>query len=108
MLTLDSLHRSDYVLHRDDVSFRLMAAMRLRLVNPFHKASVGTQLAIAQWHNVVNGELDQISPENEQMVPVHIERLCNQIMMNAKQNLNALVCPWFNCCCHFFLGTCGI
>ncbi|GJJ72830.1 hypothetical protein EMPS_05188 [Entomortierella parvispora] len=80
----------DYVLHRDDVSFRLMAAMRLRLVNPFYKASVATQLAIAQWHNVVNGELDQISPENEQLVPVHIERLCDQIMLNAKHNLNAL------------------
>lgn len=76
--------------------------MRLRLVNPFYKASVATQLAIAQWHNVVNGELDQISPENEQLVPVHIEQLCNQIMLNAKQNLNALVCPRCNCRCRFF------
>ena len=82
---------SDYVLHRDDVSFRLMAAMRLRLVNPFLKSSVATQLAISQWHNVVNGELDQISPENEQMVPMHIERLCDQILLNAKRNLGILV-----------------
>ena len=64
--------------------------MRLSLVNPFHKSSVATQLAIAQWHNVVNGELDQISPENERLVPIHIERLCDEILMQAKKNLGIL------------------
>ncbi|KAG9072033.1 SET domain-containing protein 4 [Linnemannia hyalina] len=83
-------YHGDYVLHRNDVSFRLLAGMRLRLVNPFNKSSVATQLAIAQWHNVVNGELDQISPENERLVPIHIERLCDEILMQAKKNLGIL------------------
>ncbi|KAF9907893.1 SET domain-containing protein 4 [Linnemannia zychae] len=83
-------YHGDYVLHKDDVSFRLLAGMRLRLVNPFNKSSAATQLAIAQWHNVVNGELDQISPENERLVPIHIERLCDDILALAKKNLNVL------------------
>ncbi|KAG0250473.1 SET domain-containing protein 4, partial [Mortierella polycephala] len=80
----------DYVLHRDDVSFRLLSGMRLRLINPFHMSSAATQLAIAQWHNVVNGELDQISPENERLVPIHIERLCDEILANVKTTLGIL------------------
>ncbi|KAG0198563.1 SET domain-containing protein 4 [Mortierella sp. GBA30] len=80
----------DYVLHRNDVSFRLLVGMRLRLINPFLKSSGATQLAIAQWHNVVSGELEQISPENEQMVPVHIERLCDAILADAKRTLGIL------------------
>ncbi|KAF8926066.1 SET domain-containing protein 4 [Dissophora ornata] len=80
----------DYVLHRDDVSFRLLAGMRLRLINPFHKSSAATQLAIAQWHNVVNGELDQISPENERMVPVFTEQLCDEMLANIKIKLGVL------------------
>ncbi|KAF9934786.1 SET domain-containing protein 4 [Linnemannia zychae] len=80
----------DYVLHKNDVSFRLLAGMRLRLVNPFSKSSAATQLAIAQWHNVVNGELDQISPENERLVPIHIERLCDEILALSKKNLGIL------------------
>ncbi|KAF8932155.1 SET domain-containing protein 4 [Haplosporangium gracile] len=83
-------YHGDYVLHRNDVSFRLLAGMRLRLVNPFNKSSVATQLAIAQWHNVVNGELDQINPENERLVPIHIERLCDEILALAKKNLGIL------------------
>ncbi|KAI8351584.1 hypothetical protein B0O80DRAFT_388382 [Mortierella sp. GBAus27b] len=87
----------DYVLHRDDVSFRLLTSLRLRLINPFHKSSVATHQAIAQWQNVVNGELDQISPENERMVTIYVEKLCDQMLANAKKNLNALVrvlCLW--------------
>ncbi|KAK3842707.1 MAG: hypothetical protein J3R72DRAFT_442254 [Linnemannia gamsii] len=83
-------YHGDYVLHKNDVSFRLLAGMRLRLVNPFNKSSAITQLAIAQWHNVVNGELDQISPENERLVPIHIERLCDDILAQAKKNLGVL------------------
>ncbi|KAG0367810.1 hypothetical protein BGZ54_003224 [Gamsiella multidivaricata] len=84
-------NRSDYVLHRDDVSFRLLVGLRLRLINSFHKSSAATQLAIAQWHNVVSGELDQISPENERMVPVYVEQLCEEMLAQAKTNLGILV-----------------
>ncbi|ORZ23869.1 hypothetical protein BCR41DRAFT_416918 [Lobosporangium transversale] len=92
---LELLDRSgflgDYVFHRNDVSFRLLVSLRLRLINPFLKSSVATQLAIAQWHNVVNGKLDQINLENERMVPVLLERLCDEMLVQAKSNLNILV-----------------
>ncbi|KAF9364614.1 SET domain-containing protein 4 [Mortierella sp. NVP85] len=80
----------DYVFHRNDVSFRLTTSMRLRLINPFHMSSTATQLAIAQWHNVINGELDQISPENERMVPIYIEKICDQMLACTKTKLSAL------------------
>ncbi|KAG0339218.1 SET domain-containing protein 4 [Podila horticola] len=80
----------DYVLHRNDVSFRLLVGLRLRLINPFNKMSAATQHAIAQWHNVVNGEIDQISAENEHMVPVYLERLCDEILATAKKTLGVL------------------
>ncbi|KAF9409217.1 SET domain-containing protein 4, partial [Entomortierella beljakovae] len=81
---------SDYALHKDDVSFRLMVAMRLRLINPFLTSSVATQLAIAKWHNVIGGELDQISPQNERLVPEYIEKLCDELLLKAKQTLSIL------------------
>ncbi|KAF9107462.1 SET domain-containing protein 4 [Mortierella sp. AM989] len=81
---------ADYALHRNDVSFRLMVAMRLRLINPFLTSSVATQLEIAKWHNVIGGELDQISPENERKVPEYIEILCDRLLLKAKQSLSAL------------------
>ncbi|KAF9578171.1 SET domain-containing protein 4, partial [Lunasporangiospora selenospora] len=80
----------DYVFHRNDVSFRLLIGMRLRLINPFNQSSGATQHAIAKWHDVVSGELDQISPENEQLVPAHMERLCDKILSDAKRTLGAL------------------
>lgn len=84
-------HDSDYVLHRNDVSFRLLVGLRLRLINPFNKMSATTQNDIAQWHNVVNGEVDQISAENEQMVSIYLERLCDEILAAAKKTLSVLV-----------------
>ncbi|KAG0097548.1 SET domain-containing protein 4 [Podila epicladia] len=83
-------YHGDYVLHRNDVSFRLLVGLRLRLINPFNKMSAATQHAIAQWHNVINGEVDQISSENEQMVPVYLERLCDEILATAKKTLGIL------------------
>ncbi|KAG0000948.1 SET domain-containing protein 4, partial [Entomortierella chlamydospora] len=80
----------DYALHRNDVSFRLMVAMRLRLINPFSTASVATQLEIAKWHNVVSGELDQISSENERLLPKYIEILCDALLFDAKKSLGIL------------------
>lgn len=53
--------------------------------------SAATQHDIAQWHSVVNGEVDQISAENEQMVPVYLERLCDEILATAKKTLSILV-----------------
>ncbi|KAF9170636.1 SET domain-containing protein 4 [Mortierella sp. AD010] len=80
----------DYALHRNDVSFRLMVAMRLRLINPFSTASVATQFEIAKWHNVVSGELDQISSENERLLPKYIEILCDTLLSDAKKSLSIL------------------
>ncbi|KAG0302983.1 hypothetical protein BGZ99_002852, partial [Dissophora globulifera] len=42
------------------------------------------------WHNLVNGEQDQISPENERLVPIFIERLCDELLVKAKANLSTL------------------
>ncbi|KAF9384069.1 SET domain-containing protein 4 [Podila verticillata] len=83
-------YHGDYVLHRNDVSFRLLVGLRLRLINPFNKMSAATQHDIAQWHSVINGEVDQISAENEQMVPAYLERLCDEILATAKKTLSIL------------------
>ncbi|KAG0227788.1 SET domain-containing protein 4 [Actinomortierella wolfii] len=80
----------DYVLHKDDVSFRLLAGLRLRLINPFNTSSAATQLAISRWHSVVNGELEQVSDENERLVRVYLEKLCDDILADTKKSLAAL------------------
>ncbi|KAF9160512.1 SET domain-containing protein 4 [Actinomortierella ambigua] len=80
----------DYVFHKDDVSFRLLAGLRLRLINPFNTSSATTQLAISRWHSVVNGELEQVSDENERLVRVYLEKLCNDILADTKKALAAL------------------
>ncbi|KAG0344429.1 SET domain-containing protein 4 [Podila humilis] len=74
----------------NDVSFRLLVGLRLRLINPFNKLSASTQHDIAQWQNVINGEVDQISTENERLVPVYLEHLCDEILVTAKKTLGIL------------------
>ncbi|KAF9426149.1 SET domain-containing protein 4, partial [Podila epigama] len=80
----------DYVLHRNEVSFRLLVGLRLLLIQPFNQLSATTQHAIAQWHSIINGEADQISDENERLVPVYLERLCDEILVKAKRTLGVL------------------
>ncbi|KAF9186938.1 SET domain-containing protein 4 [Haplosporangium sp. Z 27] len=89
-LLMGSGYFCDYALHRNEVSFRLLVAMRLRLINPFWTDSVATQLEIAKWHNVIDGELDQISPENESKIPKYIEILCDDLLFKCKHALGLL------------------
>ncbi|CAG8555112.1 4082_t:CDS:2, partial [Paraglomus occultum] len=80
----------DYTLREKEISFRLLTALRLRVLHPFIPSSAHAQSLIACWKDTLIGRLDKISEENDQLVFDYLERMCQTALNKADIIMNNL------------------
>ncbi|KAI8889321.1 SET domain-containing protein [Backusella circina FSU 941] len=74
----------DYTIKSDEISFRLMNALRLlALKDGFHHG-------VMEWHDVVMGQTDRISLENERKSLVMLQSICEGALKEIKSEIEFL------------------
>ncbi|KAI8084123.1 uncharacterized protein B0P05DRAFT_610138 [Gilbertella persicaria] len=69
-------YSGDYSIKSDEISFRLLTALRL-LAIPGTTQS-GFDRKVMDWHDVVMGQTDMISPENERKALLMLQSICEK------------------------------
>ncbi|CEI86856.1 hypothetical protein RMCBS344292_01283 [Rhizopus microsporus] len=78
----------DYSVKRGEVSFRLMAALRLLALNG--TTEPGFDRRVMDWHDVVMGQDDMISVDNERRAYIMLQSICKRVAKQAKDELEFL------------------
>ncbi|KAI9259089.1 hypothetical protein BY458DRAFT_517736 [Sporodiniella umbellata] len=81
-------YAGDYSIKKGETSFRLMAALRLLALEGTTEA--GFDRRVMQWHDVVMGQTEKISPENERKAYMLLQALCHKVAEQATLELDAL------------------
>jgi hypothetical protein len=81
-------YSGDYSIKADEISFRLMAALRLLALNG--ATEPGFDRRVMDWHDVVMGQTDLISTENERKALVMLQSICEKMHKQAKHELAVL------------------
>ncbi|CAG8671943.1 1828_t:CDS:10, partial [Ambispora leptoticha] len=97
----------DYTLRFSEISFRLLAALRFRVIQN-HQLSFAwddtsfpskerqqqhrryKQTIMKEWKSLVNGQMEHVDPENEQLVKVCLTWICDHVIKDAKDALMIL------------------
>ncbi|KAI8972351.1 hypothetical protein BDB01DRAFT_730281 [Pilobolus umbonatus] len=72
----------DYSIKSDEISFRLMAALRLLAINQNRD--------IMSWHDVIMGEIDMIHKENERRALLLLQSICQALEKKSIEEINTL------------------
>ncbi|CAG8554131.1 9664_t:CDS:10 [Ambispora gerdemannii] len=99
----------DYTLRFSEISFRLLTALRFRIQNQqlaftcaddtsstFSSTATQRQhrpyqqTIIKKWKSLVNGQMEHVDSENEQLVKVYLMRICEFAIKEAKDTLKIL------------------
>lgn len=81
-------YSGDYSIKEDEISFRLMAALRLLALNG--ATEPGFDRRVMDWHDVVMGQADMISPENERKALVMLQSICDNVAKQAEKEIATL------------------
>lgn len=81
-------YSGDYSIKEDEISFRLMAALRLLALNG--ATEPGFDRRVMDWHDVVMGQADIISPENERKALIMLKSICDNVAKQAKKEIATL------------------
>ncbi|KAI7888939.1 uncharacterized protein EV154DRAFT_515999 [Mucor mucedo] len=81
-------YSGDYSIKADEISFRLMAALRLLALNG--TLEPGFDRRVMDWHDVVMGQTDLISPDNERKALIMLQSICQKVAKQAKNELAIL------------------
>jgi hypothetical protein len=80
----------DYSLRISEISFRLLAALRLRVIQQFDVSTTKTQETILKWKNTITGLIEIIDPQNERLTYFYLQLMCESTLLNAEKALEAL------------------
>jgi hypothetical protein len=80
----------DYSLRISEISFRLLTALRLRVIQQFDVSTTETQGIILKWKNTITGLTEIINPQNEKLMYFYLESICEGALLKAEQVLEAL------------------
>ncbi|KAI8975063.1 hypothetical protein BDF20DRAFT_914045 [Mycotypha africana] len=78
----------DYTITEDEISFRLLAALRLLAING--TTEPGFDRKVMDWHDVVMGQAEMISTENERKALVMLRTVCEKLSKQADTELSIL------------------
>ncbi|CAO3674194.1 unnamed protein product [Rhizopus stolonifer] len=81
-------YAGDYSIKKGETSFRLMAALRLLALEG--TTEPGFDRRVMNWHDVVMGQADWISPENERKAYLMLQSICKNVAEQATKELLAL------------------
>lgn len=81
-------YAGDYSVKKGEVSFRLMAALRLLALNG--TTEPGFDRRVMDWHDVVMGQDDMISVDNERRAYIMLQSICKRVAKQAKDELEFL------------------
>ncbi|KAI7900247.1 uncharacterized protein BX663DRAFT_518015 [Cokeromyces recurvatus] len=81
-------YSGDYSINANEISFRLMAALRLLALNG--ATEPGFDRRVMDWHDVVMGQTDIINIENERKALIILQNICNQFSKQAEQEMKFL------------------
>jgi len=80
----------DYSLRISEISFRLLAALRLRVIQQFDVSTTETQGIILNWKNTITGLTENINSQNERLMYFYLQSICESALLKAEQALEAL------------------
>ncbi|GES91481.1 SET domain-containing protein 4 isoform X1 [Rhizophagus clarus] len=80
----------DYSLRISEISFRLLTALRLRVVQQFDVLTTETQGIILKWKNTITGLTEIINSQNEKLMYFYLQSICESALLKAEQALGAL------------------
>ncbi|KAI8065075.1 hypothetical protein BDF21DRAFT_346630 [Thamnidium elegans] len=81
-------YAGDYSIKADEISFRLMAALRLLALNG--TTEPGFDRRVMDWHDVVMGQTDLISTDNERKALIMLQDICKKVSKQAKNEIDIL------------------
>lgn len=81
-------YSGDYSIKKDEISFRLMAALRLLALNG--ATEPGFDRRVMEWHDVVMGQTEMISTENERKALIMLQSICNKVAKQAEKEIDTL------------------
>ncbi|CAI2166878.1 9917_t:CDS:10, partial [Funneliformis geosporum] len=80
----------DYSLRISEISFRLMTALRLRVIQRFNVSTLEAQGIIRKWKKTITGLTEIINPENERLMYFHLKLICDNALLKSETVLEAL------------------
>lgn len=80
----------DYSLRISEISFRLLTASRLRVIQQFDVSTTETQGIILKWKNTITGLTEIINSQNEKSMYIYLQLICESSLLKAEQVLEAL------------------
>jgi hypothetical protein len=80
----------DYSLRISEISFRLLTALRLRVIQQFDVSTAETQENILKWRNTITGLTEIINPQNERLMYFYLQLMCESALLKAEKALEAL------------------
>lgn len=86
--TVKYRYYGDYTIKSDEISFRLLAALRLLALSG--TTEPGFDRRVMDWHDVVMGQTDLISPENERKALIMLQSICEKASEQAKNEIAIL------------------
>ncbi|EIE75945.1 hypothetical protein G6F46_003387 [Rhizopus delemar] len=81
-------YAGDYSIKKNEISFRLMAALRLLALDG--TTNSGFDRRVMDWHDVVMGQIEYINSDNERKAYLMLESVCKQLAVKAKNELHVL------------------
>lgn len=81
-------YSGDYSIKTEEISFRLMAALRLLALNG--ATEPGFDRRVMEWHDVVMGQTDMISTENERKALIMLQSICNRVAKQTEKEIETL------------------
>lgn len=81
-------YSGDYSIKSDEISFRLMAALRLLALEG--TTEPGFSRRVMDWHDVVMGQTDLISTDNERKALIMLQDICKKADKHAKHEIAVL------------------
>ncbi|KAL0073897.1 hypothetical protein F4703DRAFT_1894784 [Phycomyces blakesleeanus] len=81
-------YSGDYSIKKGDVSFRLLCALRLLALEGAGRP--GFNRRVMQWNDVVMGQTERISADNERRVMIMLQSICGQVHEEAAREVEEL------------------
>ncbi|KAF7730982.1 SET domain-containing protein 4 [Apophysomyces ossiformis] len=78
----------DYSIKKDEISFRLVCALRLLALDGPDQPAFERRLL--DWHDMVMGETERISEYNERRMLIMLQTICKRVLESATNEINAL------------------
>ncbi|KAI9011009.1 hypothetical protein CLU79DRAFT_772295 [Phycomyces nitens] len=81
-------YSGDYSIKKGEASFRLLCALRLLALEGVGRP--GFDRKVLQWNDVVMGQTERISADNERRVMIMLQSICKQVQESATREVNEL------------------